>query len=144
MVPQDFSWIENYKLKWLALVTWCCYFRIWGKYKNRWKLITQINNASMDYPFGLEARICYWFLPWHNSEIFKSCNIGIFQVSDSNFAVFFFVQKSSSLDDANQILFRWLTKLRYYISANTLKTIYYALFDSHMRLCMSNLGSESQ
>ena len=26
-----------------------------------------------------------------------------------------------------------LAKLRYYVSANTLKTIYYALFDSHMR-----------
>ena len=27
-----------------------------------------------------------------------------------------------------------LAKLRYYVSANTLKTIYYALFDAHMRI----------
>ena len=33
------------------------------------------------------------------------------------------------LNRANGIL----AKLRYYVSANTLKTIYYALFDSHMR-----------
>ena len=33
------------------------------------------------------------------------------------------------LDRVNGIL----AKLRYYVSANTLKTIYYALFDSHMR-----------
>ena len=33
------------------------------------------------------------------------------------------------LDKANGIL----AKLRYYISADTLRTIYYALFDSHMR-----------
>ena len=33
------------------------------------------------------------------------------------------------LNTANGIL----AKLRYYVSANTLKTIYYALFDSHMR-----------
>ena len=34
------------------------------------------------------------------------------------------------LNRANGIL----AKLRYYVSANTLKTIYYALFHSHMRI----------
>ena len=34
------------------------------------------------------------------------------------------------LNRANGIL----AKLRYYVSANTLKIIYYALFDSHMRI----------
>ena len=43
------------------------------------------------------------------------------------------------LNRANGIL----AKLRYYVSANTLKTIHYALFDSHMR-CACHLGSESQ
>ena len=85
-VPKDFSWIENYKLIWLALVTWCCYFITPGEDKKRWKLITRINNVSMDYPLGLEADVCYLlFFPWHNSEIFKSCNIGIFWFSDPNF-----------------------------------------------------------
>ena len=31
-------------------------------------------------------------------------------------------------------------KLRYYISANTLKTIYYAFFDSHMRYACQMWG----
>ena len=43
------------------------------------------------------------------------------------------------LNRANGIL----AKLRYYLLANTLKRICYALFDSRMT-CMSNLGSESQ
>ena len=33
-----------------------------------------------------------------------------------------------------------LAKLRYYISADILKTIYYALFDSHMRYACQILG----
>ena len=37
-----------------------------------------------------------------------------------------------------------LAKPRYYISADILKTIYYALFDPHMRYALSHLGSESQ
>ena len=36
---------------------------------------------------------------------------------------------TQKLNRANRIL----AKLRYYVSANFLKTIYYALFDSHMR-----------
>ena len=58
----------------------------------------------MDYPFELEAGVCYCFFPWHNSEIFKNCN-GIFWFSDPNFGGFF-VQKNGWAD-VNQIFFRW-------------------------------------
>ena len=40
-----------------------------------------------------------------------------------------------------------LAQIRYYVSADTLKRIYYGFFDSYMLIyetCMSNLGSESQ
>ena len=77
--------------------------------KNRWELITRINNASMHYPFVLEAGVCYCFFPSHNSKIFKKCNIGIFWFSDPNFDGFF-VQKNSRLGDVNQIFFRWSSK----------------------------------
>ena len=40
------------------------------------------------------------------------------------------------LNRANGIL----AKLRYYVSTDTLKTIYYALFDSHMRYTCQNWG----
>ena len=79
-VPQDFSWIENCKLIWL--VTWCLKLQfclteqliqpvLFPVDKKRWKLIMWINNTSIDYPFGLEAGVCYCFFPWHNSKIFK-------------------------------------------------------------------------
>ena len=34
--PRGFSWIENYKLIWLALVTWCCYFTTQGILEKTW------------------------------------------------------------------------------------------------------------
>ena len=74
----------------------------WQIYQNltETRIITRINNASMDYP------ICCCYFPWHNSEIFENCNIGIFRFSDPNISVFF-VQKNNRSGDANQKFFRW-------------------------------------
>ena len=111
-VPQDFSWIENYKLIWLALVTWCCYFTTPGKDKKRWKLITQINNnVSMDYPpaLGLEAGVCYCL---SLDIILKFSKAAILEFSDSltQILMVFFVQENNWWGDAMQIFFRseWL------------------------------------
>ena len=35
-VPRDFSWIENYKLIWLALITCWCYFTTHGILEQTW------------------------------------------------------------------------------------------------------------
>ena len=43
------------------------------------------------------------------------------------------------LNRANGIL----AKLRYYVTADVLKTIYYAFFDSH-EICMSHLGASTE
>ena len=77
-VPRDISWIENYDWYDSHLLHGAWNFCLtvyliqpvpFPMDKKRWKLITRINNASMDYPFGLEACVCYCFFPWHNKKL---------------------------------------------------------------------------
>ena len=44
------------------------------------------------------------------------------------------------LNRANRIL----AKLRYYVTDDVLKTIYYAFFDSHIKTSMSHLGASTE
>ena len=45
------------------------------------------------------------------------------------------------LNRANGIL----AKLKYYVTADVVKAIYYAFFDSHMKyICMSHLGASTE
>ena len=43
-----------------------------GEDKNGWKLMTRINNVSMDYPLGLEAGVWYCFSLYIILKFFKA------------------------------------------------------------------------
>ena len=56
--------------------------------KKRCKLITHINNASMDYPFWLETGVCYCFSHDIILKFSKTAILEFFRFSDPNFGSF--------------------------------------------------------